>query len=251
MPADLNSLRVDLAAESDELFRLLNGADLSLATPAEGWTIHDQVTHLAYYDHATRLAITDPDRFRRDALGEPETVAVRYRALMVPEVVPWLRRERDELLRIYTTLPADRRLPWFGPAMSVASSITARLMETWAHGQDIADALGVPRRPSGRLRHIAHLGVRTFGWSFQVHGRPDPGIPVRVELDAPDGSRWEWGPQEAVDRVTGPAEDFCLVVTQRRHVAATALEATGPAAIEWLSLAQAYAGPPGSGRPRN
>ncbi len=121
-------------------------------------------------------------------------------------------------------------------------------METWAHGQDVADALGVPREPTGRLRHIAHLGVRTFGFCFRLHGRPVPDPPVRVELTAPDGTTWAWGPAGARDRVTGPALDFCLVVTQRRHLTDTALEVHGPVATEWISIAQAFAGAPGGGR---
>jgi uncharacterized protein (TIGR03084 family) len=133
--------------------------------------------------------------------------------------------------------------------MSAASSVTARLMETWAHGQDVADTLGVVRRPTLRLRHVAHLGVRTLGWSFRLRGLPVPDVPVRVELTGPDGAPWTWGPDDAADRVTGPAEDFCLLVVQRRHRSETALTASGPVADAWLDLAQAYAGAPGPGRP--
>jgi uncharacterized protein (TIGR03084 family) len=133
--------------------------------------------------------------------------------------------------------------------MSVASSATARLMETWAHGQDIADALGATREPTGRLRHIAHLGVSTRGFTFALRQRPVPGTPVRVELAAPGGGTWAWGPDGAPDRVTGPAVDFCLVVTQRRNLADTSLTVTGPAAAEWMAIAQAFAGLPTDGRP--
>jgi uncharacterized protein (TIGR03084 family) len=133
--------------------------------------------------------------------------------------------------------------------MRPASSVTARLMETWAHGQDVVDTLGVVRRPTARLRHVAHLGVATLGWSFRVRGLPVPEEPVLVELTGPHGELWTWGPDDAADRVTGPAEDFCLVVTQRRHRGDTALVATGPVADAWLDVAQAYAGAPGTGRP--
>jgi uncharacterized protein (TIGR03084 family) len=133
--------------------------------------------------------------------------------------------------------------------MSAASSVTARLMETWAHGQDVFDAVGLVRRPTARLRHVAHLGVATRGWSFRLRGLPVPGTPVRVELTGPDGDLWTWGPEDAADRVSGPAEDFCLLVVQRRHRSATALVVTGPVADQWLDVAQAYAGDPGPGRP--
>jgi uncharacterized protein (TIGR03084 family) len=125
---------------------------------------------------------------------------------------------------------------------------TARIMESWAHGEDVAGALGVRRPPTVRLRHIAHLGFRTLGHGFAAHGRPVPAAPVRVELAGPDGEVWAFGPADAADRVTGPALDFCRLVTQRRHRADLALVATGPVADEWLDVAQAFAGPPGAKR---
>jgi uncharacterized protein (TIGR03084 family) len=121
-------------------------------------------------------------------------------------------------------------------------------METWAHGQDIADALGVRRTPTARLRHVAHLGVATYRYSFSATGREEPHVAVRLELTAPDGSTWTYGPAEADNRVTGSALGFCLLVTQRRHRDETDVVAHGPVAIEWLSIAQAFAGPAGSGR---
>jgi uncharacterized protein (TIGR03084 family) len=128
--------------------------------------------------------------------------------------------------------------------MSPASFATARLMEYWAHGQDIADALGRARTPTARLRHICHLGVRTRGFSYSVRGLTAPDTDVRVELAGPDGDTWTWGDPAAADRVTGSALDFCLVVTQRRLAGDTGLVVTGDAATEWLSLAQAFAGNP-------
>jgi uncharacterized protein (TIGR03084 family) len=121
-------------------------------------------------------------------------------------------------------------------------------METWAHGQDVADTLGVTREPTDRLRHVAHIGVRALPFSFVLRERPVPDAPVRVELVAPSGESWTWGPEDAADRVTGPALDFCLLVTQRRHRDDTALEVTGPVATEWATIAQAFAGVPGEGR---
>jgi uncharacterized protein (TIGR03084 family) len=121
-------------------------------------------------------------------------------------------------------------------------------METWAHGQDIADAVGVSRPATGRLRHIAHLGVRTMTFSFALNDRPSPASPIRVELAGPGGGQWDWGPPEAADRVAGTALDFCLVVTQRRHLSDTALAVTGDGATAWMSIAQAFAGAPGPGR---
>jgi uncharacterized protein (TIGR03084 family) len=133
--------------------------------------------------------------------------------------------------------------------MSATSLATARLMETWAHGLDVTDALGLPPSVSGRLRHVAHLGVRTRDFAFAQHGVPAPPEAFHVELTAPDGAVWSWGPEDADQRVTGPALDFCLRVTRRRNRADLALEAVGPDANRWLDLAQAFAGPPGDERP--
>ena len=132
--------------------------------------------------------------------------------------------------------------------MSAISFATARLMETWAHGQDIVDALGIVRKPTDRLRHIAHMGASTFAWSYAVRQMEVPDTKVRVDLTGPSGDLWTWGPEEAKDRVKGPAEDFCLVVVQRRHFSDTNLIITGDTARQWISIAQAYAGPAGSGR---
>jgi uncharacterized protein (TIGR03084 family) len=121
-------------------------------------------------------------------------------------------------------------------------------METWAHGQDIADTVGMQREPTHRLRHVAHIGVGARAFSYVAHGLPVPTDPVRVELVGPAGELWTWGSADATDRVTAPALDFCLLVTQRRHRADTAVTAHGPGAEQWLMIAQAFAGPPGAGR---
>lgn len=256
MPADMAALTADLAAESADLEAVL--ADLAEAawarpTPAAGWSVRDQITHLAFFDQAATVAATDPDRFRADMAGQgddlTDRVAARFAAWTGAEALDWWRRARREYLDVFAVLDPAASLPWFGPPMSAASSVTARLMETWAHGQDVLDALVLQRRPTARLRHVAHLGVRTLGWSFRIRGLPVPERPVRVELAAPNGGTWTWGPEDAADRVTGPAEDFCLLVTQRRHRADTALAAVGPVADAWLDVAQVFAGPPGPGRP--
>jgi uncharacterized protein (TIGR03084 family) len=121
-------------------------------------------------------------------------------------------------------------------------------METWAHGQDVADALGIERVPTDRLRHIAHLGVATFGWSYSIRQMEVPDSPVRVEITSPSGELWTWGPEKANDIVKGSAEDFCLVVVQRRTLADTQLVIKGATARQWMSIAQTYAGLPGAGR---
>jgi uncharacterized protein (TIGR03084 family) len=259
MAADMAALVADLAAESADLTAMLAPlapADWERPTPAAGWAIRDQVSHLAFFDETAALAATDPDRFRREAeqLMARDTdfagvIAREYRRLPPAELLDWLGTARQAYLATFAGLDPSARLPWYGLPMSAASSVTARLMETWAHGQDIADALGVSRPPTDRLRHVARLGVVTMGFSFALRGRPAPAGPVRVELTGPDGALWEWGPADAADRVRGPALDFCLLVTQRRNRQDTALHTAGPVARAWLEVAQAFAGPPGPGRP--
>jgi uncharacterized protein (TIGR03084 family) len=152
------------------------------------------------------------------------------------------------LLEALRPLDPKARLPWYGPSMGATSFATARLMETWAHGQDVVDALGLTRPATARLRHVAHIGVRARPFAYATRARDLPAVDVRVELTAPDGDVWTWGEAAVADRIVGPALDFCLVVTQRRHPDDTALVATGAAATEWLAIAQAFAGPPGPGR---
>ena len=173
----------------------------------------------------------------------------RFRDLSGVYLLTWFDTARAELISVFTGLDQRVRLPWFGPAMSAASSLTARIMETWAHTQDIADALGVTREPTGRLRHVAHIGVGARAFSYAVHGKSVPAAEIRVELTGPDGTAWTWGPAEADNRISGPALDFCLLVTQRRHRNDLALSIEGPAAIEWMAIAQAFAGTAGTGRP--
>jgi uncharacterized protein (TIGR03084 family) len=258
MPVDLAALIEDLAAETAVLQAIVDplaDAGWQLPTPAHGWTIADQISHLAYFDDAAIRSATDPDGFvaeiaRLTATGavDADVIAAQHRHLSPAELRDWFQGCRSQLLSVFAGLDPAARVPWFGPPMSVASSLTARLMETWAHGQDIADAVGVQREPTHRLRHVAHIGVGARAFSYVARGWPAPADPVRVELTAPDGQLWTWGPDAAPDRVTGPALDFCLLVTQRRHRADTAVTAHGPHAEEWLTIAQAFAGPPGAGR---
>jgi uncharacterized protein (TIGR03084 family) len=259
MAVSMAALVADLAAESADLTRMLvplAPGDWELPTPAAGWAIRDQVSHLAFFDEAATLAATDPGRFRQEAdrlmsggADFTEAVARDHRQLPPADLLKWLATARAEFLATFAGLDPSARLPWYGPPMSAASCVTARLMETWAHGQDVTDALGAQRPATARLRHIAHLGVVTRTFSFTLHGQPVPTAPVRVELTGPDGASWSWGPPDAADRVRGDALDFCLLVTQRRHLLDTGLSVTGPAATAWLDLAQAFAGPPGPGRP--
>jgi uncharacterized protein (TIGR03084 family) len=266
-PSSLTQVVTDLEAEHDDLDRLV--ADLGepawdAPTPAQGWAVRDQISHLAFFDDAAVMAMDEPEAFTAMAEaamasgGDPMAEHLRRgRAMAGAEVLAWWRGARAVLADRAGALEPGARVVWFGPPMGALSFVSARLMETWAHGQDVADALGASRTPTPRLRHIAHLGVRARPFSYLVRGRDMPDVPITVDLVAPDMTHWVWGDEAgdsstspAGDVVRGSALDFCLVVTQRRNVADTALEVEGAAATEWLSIAQAFAGPPGPGRPR-
>jgi uncharacterized protein (TIGR03084 family) len=258
MPVDLGALADDLAAETDVLAAVLEPVDdgrWQTATPAVGWRVHDQVSHLAFFDEAATNAATDPDRFRADLAVAREAdadltgdVQERYAAMPARELFAWFRAARSEMVRVLSALDPSTRVPWYGPDMSVASSLTARIMETWAHGQDVFDAFGVPHPSTRALQQVAYIGVRTVANSFVTRGLEQPATPIFVRLRASGDTTWEWGDANAVDRVEGDATEFCLVVTQRRNVADAALAISGPVATQWMQIAQAFAGPPGEGR---
>lgn len=249
----------DLAAESAALDALVSGlptADWGRATPAPGWTIAHQIAHLWWTDRVSLLSVSEDPGFAEllvaataNPLGFVDAATEELVATTPPErmLVEW-RETRDALHAALRGVPDGRKLEWFGPPMSAASMATARLMETWAHGLDVADALGVAISGSPRLKSIAHLGVRTRDFAFAVHGLTPPAEPFRVELTAPDGNLWTWGPADAAQRVNGTALDFCFLVTQRRPRAELDLVAEGAQAQRWLEIAQAFAGPPGVGR---
>jgi uncharacterized protein (TIGR03084 family) len=255
----LDTVLADLSAEGDRLEGMV--ADLTedawrTETPAAGWDVAAQVAHLAWTDEVAVLAATDKEKWDKVvmlAIGDPDGFAGTA-ALVGAEADPgdilarW-RTARASLQQTLRALPAGQKLPWFGPPMSATSMATARFMETWAHSLDVAEALSIPPQPSDRIRHVAHLGVRTRNFSFGVHEEPPPAEEFGVTLVSPTDEVWSWGPEDAAQTVTGSAYDFCLLVTQRRHRQDTDLVAVGPDADRWLDIAQAFAGPPGGGRP--
>ena len=244
---DHPALVADLADEEDALDRIVDGLDpAGWATPtaAVGWDVRATIAHLAGAEALAAVALTEPAAFA-DRLahargagpgGEPaDAVLARWRV------------ERARVLDALAGAAPGSRFPWVAGDMSAAAFTTARLMETWAHGSDVAAALGLPDAATARLRHVADLGVRTRPFAFGAHGVPLPPGDVRVELVGPEGEAWTWGESDT-DVVRGTALDFCLVVTQRRHVDDSALSVAGPVARQWMAIAQAFAGPPTTAR---
>ena len=182
------------------------------------------------------------------AMGGVDELHERHRAMASDELLSWWAEGAKELLRAAGSVDMKQRCSWYGPSMSARSMLTARFMETWAHGLDITDGLGVHRDDTDRIYHVAHIGVRAMPFAFATNGRQQPDGEVYVELSAPSGETWTWGSPQAASSVRGSATGFCRAVTQRRHVNDCGLTVVGEPATEWMSIAQAFAGPPGEGR---
>jgi uncharacterized protein (TIGR03084 family) len=248
---------VDLRAEADELhafLRTLRDADWERETAFQRWTPWDVVAHLHFFDYASLAALAGRETFaaERDALmaairagrTNAQIARDRFGKLSPRELTAAWHASCLDLAGRLAACDPGARLPWYGPDMGVRMFTTARLMETWAHGQEIYDLARVVRKPTDRLKHIATIGVKTFGWTFANRGLTPPPAPPYVRLTAPSGAVWEWNDPAAPSRVTGAALDFCQVVTQTRNVADTPLEVVGDAATRWMAIAQCFAGGP-------
>lgn len=255
----MKALAADLQAEDEALAALcdaLRPEQWRQATAFRGWTPWDVVAHLCMFDGAALAACQGAAAFEplaaalraRGAAGDSFCTIARTELGRFdgPALLVHWRGVYGELTAVLATLNARARLPWFGPAMSARSFATARLMETWAHGQAVWDLLQRARPATARLRHVAHLGVGTYGWSFSNRGLAVPQPPPHVRLQAPDGSTWSWNEASEGHAVTGTAVDFCRVVTQTRHVDDTALMHRGNGTA-WMLRAQCFAGPPVDG----
>lgn len=247
----------DFRAEVDALHTLLatlSDADWERETQFKRWTVNDIIQHLHVGDLMAAASVDSPEAFARlraeiQALRETGMTRVQETRHRMGELTGHRLRLRwrdtaHELADRLAVLPSGTRLKWAGPDMSLRMFTTARQMETWAHGQAIHDLMGVARTPTDRLRQIAEIGVRTYGWTFNNRGLPLPGPPPHVRLTAPDGSDWTWNDPATDNLVQGDALAFCQVITQTRNVADTALRVVGEPARLWMSLAQCFAGPP-------
>ncbi len=255
--ATVGEVRSDLLAEQDALDAALSTLDeteWTTATASPRWSVADQVGHLAFFDNTAALAITDPDGFKAhlgemmssfgDDLAVDEATLGEFRQMDGHTLLTAWRANRAKLADASASLADDDRVIWYGPSMGSKSFLTARLMECWAHGQDVAAATGRTIEPTDRLAHIARLGFITRGWSYINRKLDVPDTEVAVRLTAPSGAEWIYGNEAAAESVTGTALDFCRVVTQRANIDDTELTVTGPSARDWMELAQAFAGPP-------
>jgi uncharacterized protein (TIGR03084 family) len=248
---------IDFREESETLFALLDTVrdqEWNQKTQFKGWTINDVVAHVHLGNYMADLSLRDSAAFVTfmQSLASARTqgnghLSVTHAWLQGTKGRALLQQWRDfylEMAERFAVADPKKRVKWAGPDMSVRSSITARLMETWAHGQAVYDVLGQERRHTDRLKNIAVLGINTFGWTFANRGIAVPAVIPTVRLTAPSRAIWEWGPPEADNLVEGSAVEFCQVVTQVRNIADTTLRVVGATATHWMSIAQCFAGPP-------
>ncbi|MGH3663951.1 MAG: TIGR03084 family metal-binding protein [Micromonosporaceae bacterium] len=252
----------DLIAEGDDVDRLVADLDpeqWALATPAPGWTVAHQIAHLAATFRLAATAASDPDLFRAVASRLGDDFDANVRAAMSeyladpPEVLlSRFRAERAVAEKALAAAPADQLVPWLVRPLPPAVLACAGMMELFGHGQDIADALGARLRRTDRIKHLAGFAARVWDFGYQARGLGVPDVTLRFDLVGPSGAGWQFtssaSPDGPTQTITGPAVDFCLLVTRRRHRDDLALTASGPEADRWLDVAQAYRGPAGAGR---
>lgn len=246
----------DFRDESDALGTLLeplSEADFERKTQFNDYSVHDVVAHLHIFNWAADAALRDAEAFH--AFWKDMTAGMARGGTLKTLTDEWLGGARNRavfeqwrafypgMAERFAAADPKRRVPWAGPDMSVRSSITARLMETWAHGQEVYDLLGVERVDTDRIKNIAHLGVSTFGWTFVNRKLEVPAPVPHVRLTAPSGEIWEWNSEVESDLVEGSATEFCQVVAQTRSLADTKLGVSGDVAERWMSIAQCFAGP--------
>lgn len=240
----------DFLEESRALFELLADrpdSDFDKVTLFKDWSVNDVLRHLHFWNWMAELQLADEARLE----AELEAVGAKGMRVCEQELVQgasgasllatWWK-QAQKTAQIFATADPKARLKWAGPSMSARSSITARLMETWAHGQEVYDVLGAEREDADRIRNIAVLGVNTYGWTYLVRKEDPPGPMPVVKLTAPSGEIWTFGDDDGTNLIEGSATEFCQVVTQTRNVKDTALKIAGPVATDWMSKAQCFAG---------
>lgn len=254
----LHGVFADLSAEGEALDRLVSGlsaAEWDLPTPAPGWTIRHQIGHISSTAQIAFVAATDPAALTARFSGAVadfdaalDAMLRQYLAEPPDRLLPRWRAERAAATEALAAVPPDALLPWLTRPMPAWLLATAGVQELFAHGQDIADALGIEREYTDRIHHLVAFVESNRDYGYQVRGLTPPSFPFRFELTAPSGETWVSGPEDAPEKVTGPAVDFFLLVTRRRHRDDVAVTASGPETDRWLDIAQSYRGAPGPGR---
>jgi uncharacterized protein (TIGR03084 family) len=255
----MKELVTDLKAEQEALdtfISTLKDEQWDLQTPAEGWTIRDSITHIAFIDEVAVLLLkgdnTPLEEAAKVGFDYNDVACKRGRTMKPSQILEWWRNMRETMDDYLMKIDPKARIPWFALPMGARAFATARLMETWAHGLDCYDAVGVEPVDTDRLRHVATIAYMAMPYAYSVNSLEAPQIPIRLELTLPSGQAWSKGPEDATNIIRGTASEFCRVAVRRRHWKDTKLEVIGDEAKRFIEIVQTYAGPSGSGRkPRN
>ncbi|MEQ8299497.1 MAG: TIGR03084 family metal-binding protein [Hyphomonas sp.] len=247
----------DFRAEVDYLYSVFKQLPNEIWAQETGfmrWTPWDVVAHIHLFDRVSLKSAEGREAFgqERDRLAvsfdqgkSHQTIARENLAdLGASELLDAWHATAVELAEKFSDVDPSSRLPWFGPDMGARMFLTARFMETWSHAQAIFDLAEQARIHTDRVKHVAIIGIKTFGWTFVNRELEPPGPVPRIELNAPSGEVWTWNKENPADCVRGDAVAFCFVVTQVRNVADTQLEVVGPIAKKWMAVAQCFAGAP-------
>jgi uncharacterized protein (TIGR03084 family) len=236
----------DLVAEQqflDQFLQRISLKDWDRPTPAKGWTIRDQISHLADSEEFTAKVIagtadlsrwesaTNLDELRQEAV-------LKGRKMRPQDVIEWWRAGRAKVIEPLSHMDQGERVEWIGGSISAKTLATSRLMETWAHGLDIYAAMEAEVEDTPRIRHVCWLGWKTLPYAFKAAG--EDYTPVRVEVIGPGYAKWVYGPEDAENLIKGSAGDWARLVVRRRTFEQTRLKVTGEAAQVAVKVAKAY-----------
>ena len=248
----------DFRAESDVLYDLLaplSEDEFKRPTLFKEWTTNDILAHLHWGNMQADLSLNNEAKFleRFEAMKKlretgagmtmRESTDLMLEGLSGKRLLDTWREFYGPMSDRFASADPKKRVKWVGPDMSVRSSITARLMETWSHSQAAFDLFRVERQETDRIKNVAVLGINTFGWTFVNRGETVPEPKPYVNLTGPSGAIWEWNEPSNEERIEGSGLEFCQVVTQTRSIGDTTLKVTGSIATKWMAVAQCFAGP--------
>lgn len=244
------------AAAFRDLVRPLTDEQWELVTPAEPWRVRDQVAHLAFVFELAAAAASDEARFAAMTAPAAEVgfdTAVNHALRLFNSGTP------DEVLARFDTAvehvvgalgahSPDDVVPWLVRPLPAEVLTAAGMLELVAHGQDVADAVGVEVVRTDRVRHLVPFVHRTIPFGYLGRGMEVPARAFRFAVSLPSGEPVEVGDTDAPNLVCGQAADLVLLAARRRHPHDLVLHAMGPDAAGYLEVAQSYRGAAGPDR---
>jgi uncharacterized protein (TIGR03084 family) len=236
----------DLVAEQQFLDQSLQRIPIKnwdRVTPSKPWTVRDTISHLADFADLAADTLLGGDKVKEwqkasdlDVLRQ--RAIQRGRAMRPQDVIEWWRGGRAKVVEPLSHMTEDDRVEWIEGTMSARTFATFRLMETWAHGLDIYQALEIEVEDTARIRHVCWLGWKTLPYAFKAAGLDYS--PVRVEVIGPGYAKWVYGPDDTDELIKGSASDWARVVVRRIKPKDVRLKVTGENAQKAVEVAQAF-----------